>query len=137
MIIVSSIISACVLIACGFIFAMIWYKAGLCKRTEAALRNYTECFNSKISELSREIGVLTKWKTLRDCIDSKQHNPIYFVRHELHRNNFLNCGTAGIDIYVFMCTYCRQEYNLTEPELSKEQRAILVAMGILRKKGVK
>jgi nicotinic acid phosphoribosyltransferase len=120
---------------------MIWYKAGLCKRAEAALRNYTECFNSKISELSRELDKLTKWKILRDCIDSKQHKPIYFVRCDSGKSfrisSELGLKSEMVNVYVFMCKNCRQEYSIFEPQLSKEQRAILVAMGILKKKGVK
>ena len=141
MFIVSSIMSVCVLIACGFILAMIWYKAGLCKRAETALRNYTECFNSKISDLSRELDKLTKWKTLRDCIDGKQHKPIYFVRCDSGKSYWINnhgeTRSSMENVYVFMCKNCREEYSIFEPQLSKEQRAILVAMGILKKKGIK
>ncbi|MFA6281248.1 MAG: hypothetical protein WCY05_01935 [Candidatus Omnitrophota bacterium] len=80
----------------------------------------------------KDLIVFNKWKTLRDCIDSGRHKPVLFIRAE-KQSILPSIFSPAFYIYVFMCNNCREEYRLQESELSKEQRNVLVAMGILKK----
>jgi len=72
------------------------------------------------------------------CKQDGKHKLIVYVKTDYWQGgNILLAFGYNPWPYYFKCKNCDHTEKFAESELSKEQRAILVAMGILKKKGVK